>query len=76
MAAPTGELHDRTREIHNASIDEQLARAGRCGTTHLPTGRRCTLPARHPFGCAFQLADGATPPGPATIGAHEVNLRI
>ena len=61
MATTSGPVHDRTREIHNTSIDEQLARAERCGMTHLPTGRRCTLPAHHPSGCAFQPADRSRP---------------
>jgi hypothetical protein len=62
MATTAAAAHDRPREIHNTCIDEQLARAERCGMTHLPTGRRCTLPAHHPSGCAFQPADRSRPP--------------
>jgi hypothetical protein len=41
-------------DLHNASIDEHVAQAGLCGFTHLPSGRTCVLPARHPGSCAFQ----------------------
>jgi len=44
---------ERNLDLHNAAIDELLARTGRCGAVHLPTGRTCSLPARHPGGCAF-----------------------
>jgi hypothetical protein len=27
--------------------------AGRCANVHLPTGRTCTLPVRHPGACDF-----------------------
>jgi hypothetical protein len=56
-------LLDRSREIHNATIDERTALAGLCGMTHLPSGRTCTLPAGHPGGCAFALTGRITPPG-------------
>lgn len=41
-------------DIHNVSVDEHVARAGLCGFMHLPSGRTCVLPARHPGSCAFQ----------------------
>jgi hypothetical protein len=41
-------------DIHNVSVDEHVALAGLCGFVHLPTGRTCVLPARHPGSCAFQ----------------------
>jgi hypothetical protein len=40
-------------DLHNASIDEPAAAAGRCGMIHLPTGRVCRAPARHASGCDF-----------------------
>jgi hypothetical protein len=40
-------------DLHNASIDEPAAAAGRCGMIHLPTGRICRAPARHAGGCDF-----------------------
>jgi hypothetical protein len=47
---------DRSREIHNAAIDERIALAGQCGTKHLPSGRICGLPAGHRGGCEFTAA--------------------
>jgi hypothetical protein len=41
-------------DIHNVSVDEHVASAGLCGFTHLPSGRTCVLPARHPGSCSFQ----------------------
>jgi hypothetical protein len=41
-------------DIHNVSVDEMVARAGLCGFIHLPTGRTCILPARHPGSCSFE----------------------
>jgi hypothetical protein len=41
-------------DIHNASVDQAVASAGLCGFTHLPSGRTCVLPARHPDSCSFQ----------------------
>jgi hypothetical protein len=55
-------LLDRSREIHNATIDERTALSGRCGMTHLPSGRTCTLPAGHRGGCAFSHTGRITPP--------------
>lgn len=40
-------------DLHNASIDEAAAAAGRCGTIHLPTGRICGARARHAGSCNF-----------------------
>jgi hypothetical protein len=34
-------------------VREDVAAAGRCGNVHLPTGRTCTLPARHRGSCNF-----------------------
>jgi hypothetical protein len=43
-------------DLHNVSIDEPAAAAGRCGMVHLPTGRICRAPARHDGGCEFRPA--------------------
>ena len=43
----------RDLDIHNATVDERLAGDGYCAIIHLPTGRICTLAARHPGGCEF-----------------------
>jgi hypothetical protein len=40
-------------ELHNHQIDQTVAASHRCGNTHLPTGRVCLLPERHPGGCQF-----------------------
>ena len=37
----------RRLDLHNISIDFAAARAGRCGFTHLDTGRICLLPHGH-----------------------------
>ena len=39
--------------LHNVSIDEPIAVAGRCGTIHLPSGRVCRAQAHHAGGCDF-----------------------
>ena len=49
----------RRLDLHNISIDFPAAIAGRCGFTHLDTGRVCRLPHRHPGPSA------AGPPTPA-----------
>ena len=43
----------RDLDIHNTAVDERLADHGYCGVIHLPTGRVCSLAARHPGGCEF-----------------------
>jgi hypothetical protein len=40
-------------DLHNAEIDDDAARAGLCGMTHLATGRCCVLEARHIGSCRF-----------------------
>lgn len=50
---------DDRSEMHNASVDEELARAGECAQVHLPTGRTCTLPHGHKGSCEFISADSA-----------------
>ena len=42
-------------DLHNISIDFTAASAGRCGFTHLDTGRVCQLSHRHHGPC--QLPD-------------------
>lgn len=46
-------------EIHNTSVDEQVAHARLCGHVHLPTGRTCILPVSHPGSCYFTSPDQA-----------------
>jgi len=41
-------------DVHNANVDEDTAKTGRCGTVDLRTGRVCRLPALHPGGCDFE----------------------
>jgi hypothetical protein len=45
----------RRLDLHNISIDFAAARAGRCGFTHLDTGRICLLPHRHRGPCQLQV---------------------
>lgn len=40
----------------NPDNDEDAAKQGLCGMTHLPTGRVCHLPARHHESCSFDAA--------------------
>jgi len=53
--------------MHNASIDEDAAKAGACAQLHLPTGRMCTLVAGHDGSCDF------VPPAEAdaTLARHK-----
>jgi hypothetical protein len=58
----TTRLAERRRDLHNTSINFDLAVAGRCGFTHIPSGRVCQLPYRHPGPCKLRyLAPAATP---------------
>ena len=47
-------------DLHNSNIDFQAAIAGRCGFTHLDTGRVCRLPHRHQGPCQLQDRHHAT----------------
>lgn len=38
---------------HVTHVRDDVALAGRCANVHLPTGRTCTLPVRHPGSCSF-----------------------
>lgn len=40
-------------ELHNPSIDEDVASSGGCGRVHLPTGDTCALVHNHPGSCDF-----------------------
>jgi hypothetical protein len=55
MIAPA-EPDDR-QDLHNASVDKQVADAGRCGQVHLATGRTCTLEQGHSGSCDFASPD-------------------
>ena len=46
-------------EMHNPSIDGEMAAAGRCAQIHLPTGRICIREHPHPGSCEFTTADVA-----------------
>ncbi len=50
---------------HNVSVDKALVAEGACGTLHLPSGRRCTLPVHHQDSCHFQHQ-----PTPTNEGQH------
>jgi hypothetical protein len=51
--SPAARSEDRP-DAHNASVDEEVARAGGCGQTHLATGRTCTLEHHHQGSCDFE----------------------
>ena len=53
----------RRLDLHNISIDFAAASAGRCGFTHLDSGRVCQLPHRHHGPCQLQS------PTPAPLSA-------
>jgi hypothetical protein len=46
-------------EIHNVSVDEQVAQADLCGQVHLPTGRICVEHAGHSCSCRFEAPQRA-----------------
>jgi hypothetical protein len=48
---------DQRLDLHNPSIDEDVARRGGCAEIHLPTGRTCTLGYRHDGSCDFTPRD-------------------
>jgi hypothetical protein len=48
--------YDR-RDVHNASVDEQLAKGGGCALVHLATGRTCRLEHGHTGSCHFVPQD-------------------
>ena len=48
---------DDRPELHNASVDAEVAKAGGCGNVHLATGRTCTLEQGHEGSCYFVEPD-------------------
>ena len=56
----------RRLDLHNIAIDFAAASAGRCGFTHLDSGRICQLPHRHDGHCQLQDTQptGERPAGP------------
>jgi hypothetical protein len=51
--ASSGEGTRDLSSTHVTHVREDVALAGRCANVHLPTGRTCTLPVRHPGSCNF-----------------------
>lgn len=43
------------QDLHNACTDWAAAVAGLCGFTHLPSGRVCLRPHRHPDECSLAV---------------------
>ena len=60
--------HDRRArlDLHNVSVDIVAAEAGRCGFTHLASGRVCLRPHRHPGPCQPQRTAVMLPPASST----------
>jgi hypothetical protein len=48
---------DERQDLHNTSVDEEVAETGRCAQVHLPTGRTCTLERHHEGSCNFVPRD-------------------
>jgi hypothetical protein len=48
---------DDRQELHNASVDEEVAETGACAHVHLPTGGTCTLEQHHEGSCDFVPRD-------------------
>ncbi len=46
-------------DLSSLHVREDVAMTGCCANVHLPTGRTCTLPARHPGSCHFVGPDDA-----------------
>ena len=53
MLTPAAMSPDDRLEIHNTSVDDQLAGTGACSQVHLQTGRTCTRQHRHHGSCDF-----------------------
>lgn len=58
----------RRLDLHNTSIDFTAASAGRCGFTHLDSGRVCHLQHGHPGPC--ELHSSAPTPSNAAEGLY------
>ena len=50
------------QELHNASVDEEVAKRGGCGQVQLATGRTCTLAQGHGGSCHFVSPDQVNGP--------------
>ncbi|AXJ08598.1 hypothetical protein [Arthrobacter sp. PM3] len=48
-----GDASPDLSSTHVTHVRDDVAMAGRCANVHLPTGRTCTLPVRHPGSCNF-----------------------
>jgi hypothetical protein len=46
-------------DLRTLHVREDVAMAGCCANVHLPTGRTCTLPERHPGSCHFVAPEDA-----------------
>jgi len=53
---PLAEPEER-QELHNVSVDEEVAGAGACAQVHVPTGRTCILRHHHSGSCVFVPRD-------------------
>ncbi|MCU1512016.1 MAG: hypothetical protein JWM01_479 [Arthrobacter sp.] len=51
--APTTDHEEARPDLSSTHVREDVALAGHCANVHLPTGRTCTLPVRHPGSCRF-----------------------
>ncbi len=56
-AQPAEDARAGRIDLHNPSINTELAQAGLCAHVHLPTGRTCVLPLHHDEPCDFVPAD-------------------
>ncbi len=55
----TGLLESTERQdLHNSSTNYEAARVGRCGFTHLASGRTCLLSHRHHGSCQLVSSTG------------------
>lgn len=54
VAQPHGDT--TSPQEHNSETNADAAHEGRCGMTHLPTGRTCVLPTRHSGSYDFRAA--------------------
>ncbi len=44
---------ERRPDLSSLHVREDVALAGLCANVHLPTGRTCAEPERHPGSCRF-----------------------
>ena len=54
-------------DLHNSNIDFDTAIAGRCGVTHLQSGRVCQLPHRHQRPCQWERRHQAADRVPGSL---------